>query len=995
MRVLQANMHRSKVADALIDQIAIEKQIDVAIISEQYKRRKNGTYYDDENKTAAIWLPRGSRFVVTQSGAGNGHVYVKSKSYTVMSCYLTPSDSIEEFQTKLDLIEDQAQEIQGPLVIGGDFNSQAIEWGMSATNSRGRRVLDLASRLGLIVANIGSVATFRRPGCIGTIPDITLVSEQFACNLKEWRVIEDFTGSDHQYITYHISPHSSNHQGSRSKSTRKWNEKKLKIETLVTTIDQNPIARDGKQARELVSDTIRCIITGCNAAMPKISTRYPKKAVYWWTEEIGQLRSNCHSKRRLLTRARRRGIIASQAEAEAFKDSRKKLKLAIERSKRQKWEQLRNDLNSDPWGLGYKIVMKKIGGRAPTPEMEPQTMRHIVDTLFPTHELHNHVHTNVLQEEPQQFTQEELQLAARSLKAGKAPGPDGIPAETLKVIALHRPRMLLDMYNACLAESVFPERWKKQMLTLISKGKGNPTEPSAYRPLCMLDSAGKLLEKLIKGRLKTAVESSGGLSDRQHGFRAGRSTIGAIEDVINTVAIAQQGHQYSKRIVLLATLDVRNAFNSLKWADVIDALSTRFRVPEYLLRMIKSYLKDRVLLYNTSSGQASKQITAGAAQGSILGPDIWNITYDEILRIEMPTNSHLVGYADDIAALITARDATEAQQKLNEVMLRTQAWLDKHGLSLATEKTEIIFLTNKHMPLEVDIRACNTSLTTKRAVKYLGLKLDCRLNFWAQIQHAATRASRIVGMLSKLMANVRGPTQSKRKLLMTTTNSVMLYGSEIWADALQKESRRKILLAVQRTSALRVASAYRTVSGPAVMVISGTIPIDLLAIERKRNWEAKRQDPRLISAQDLRRETLQNWQRLWEAETRGRWTARLIPNLGEWYDRKFGEVNYYLTQLLSGHGYFREYLYRMGKTESANCLYDTDIDTAEHTFFECAKWQNEREIVQHQMGRITPDNITELMRASEENWISVSRYVYHVLKHKKRDLDAGHQLQSR
>ena len=46
---------------------------------------------------------------------------------------------------------------------------------------------------------------------------------------------------------------------------------------------------------------------------------------------------------------------------------------------------------------------------------------------------------------------------------------------------------------------------------------------------------------------------------------------------------------------------------------------------------MQSYLSDRVLLYDTTEGRRTKVVTAGAAQGSVLGPDIWNIDYDEIL----------------------------------------------------------------------------------------------------------------------------------------------------------------------------------------------------------------------------------------------------------------------------------------------------------------------------------------------------------------------------
>lgn len=98
-------------------------------------------------------------------------------------------------------------------------------------------------------------------------------------------------------------------------------------------------------------------------------------------------------------------------------------------------------------------------------------------------------------------------------------------AEVLKIALQSNPDLLLTTYNACLLTGVFSKRWKVARLVLISKGKGDPTEPSSYRPLCMLDAAGKVLEKLLKPRLLSAIEDAGGLSPKQYGFRSRRSEL--------------------------------------------------------------------------------------------------------------------------------------------------------------------------------------------------------------------------------------------------------------------------------------------------------------------------------------------------------------------------------------------------------------------------------------------------------------------------------------
>ncbi|KAM8702201.1 hypothetical protein ACLKA7_001893 [Drosophila subpalustris] len=127
--------------------------------------------------------------------------------------------------------------------------------------------------------------------------------------------------------------------------------------------------------------------------------------------------------------------------------------------------------------------------------------------------------------------------------------------------------------------------------------------------------------------------------------------------------------------------------------------------------MTRSYLSDRVLSYDASDGSRQLAITSGAAQGSILGPDLWNDTYDTILEMRMPDDNHLVAFADDVVS----RDTTEAHRKLNVVMVQVQAWLRDHGLKLAAEKTELLLLKRSHIPLEVPSAATQKARKDRRS----------------------------------------------------------------------------------------------------------------------------------------------------------------------------------------------------------------------------------------------------------------------------------------
>ena len=75
---------------------------------------------------------------------------------TYFSCYFTPNESRGAFRTKLGALEDEIRDCTGYVVVGGDLNAKAAEWGED-TDTRSKAVVEMAVRLGLIVPNRGNV----------------------------------------------------------------------------------------------------------------------------------------------------------------------------------------------------------------------------------------------------------------------------------------------------------------------------------------------------------------------------------------------------------------------------------------------------------------------------------------------------------------------------------------------------------------------------------------------------------------------------------------------------------------------------------------------------------------------------------------------------------------------------------------------------------------------------------------------------------------------
>jgi len=170
-----------------------------------------------------------------------------------------------------------------------------------------------------------------------------------------------------------------------------------------------------------------------------------------------------------------------------YREARNSLRSAIRDSKRSSWRKLCQQVESDPWGLPYKLVTKKLIGRSPIQDPSPDRLQHVVETLFPTQ---TSIHWLFLGQPCffPEITDLELKTSCRQIPLGKAPGLDGVPDLIIKHVAVQRPELFRDVYNTCLRDGVFPAIWKRAKLVLLRKGNKPPDQPSSYIPIYLLDT---------------------------------------------------------------------------------------------------------------------------------------------------------------------------------------------------------------------------------------------------------------------------------------------------------------------------------------------------------------------------------------------------------------------------------------------------------------------------------------------------------------------------
>lgn len=218
-----------------------------------------------------------------------------------------------------------------------------------------------------------------------------------------------------------------------------------------------------------------------------------------------------------------------------YRRARKILRNAIKVSKTRSWEELCKEINDDPWGLPYRIVTKKTGYRKQIPGItHPNWALTIIKTLFPSVKEVPRLPLSSLEGEMEPVTREEIIETCKNLKRNKAPGPGGVPNEIIKITGECWPELFCHIYNKCIQTGTYPIQRKQQKLLLLQKGYKPLENPSSYRPLCLLDTAGKFLERLLVNRLKKSLSQLGGFSPLQFGFINGRSTTDGISEVVMT-----------------------------------------------------------------------------------------------------------------------------------------------------------------------------------------------------------------------------------------------------------------------------------------------------------------------------------------------------------------------------------------------------------------------------------------------------------------------------
>lgn len=172
-------------------------------------------------------------------------------------------------------------------------------------------------------------------------------------------------------------------------------------------------------------------------------------------------------------------------------------------------------------------------------------------------------------------------------------------------------------------------------------------------------------------------------------------------------------------------------------------------------------------------------VFAGVPQGLILGPTLWNITYNGVLDLDWPVGVKAVGFADDLALVARADTSAELKRRMERSLALVDHWVQQRGLELAPQKTEAVMIRGNRKKNEETFRIRDTVIRPQKAIKYLGVWVDDQGTFSRHVRESVKKANERTATLGRLMPRIGGPSFYKRIIMVEVVHSTILYAAPI------------------------------------------------------------------------------------------------------------------------------------------------------------------------------------------------------------------------
>src|SRR5579863_313603 len=448
-----------------------------------------------------------------------------------------------------------------------------------------------------------------------------------------------------------------------------------------------PTPHDAASLSHAASSLLLAISDASDRTLQPLSPKTDGKGFPWWNTSCmtaAALTRDSHG------RARR---LASRA-----------LRTAIQVAKHEWYEKILTDPTTDLWSVAtwrkgrhnnnIPPISLPSGPTADTSLMATAfSDRFFTNTPVPPSDTRTYSFPPFPTRSPHPVTEEEVRVAISSSSPKSAPGISGITYSLVRWAFETHPDPFTNIFTACLTLGHHP--WGEAKVVVIPKpGRADYSLTKSYRPISLLECVSKVFEKVIARRLSNDVDVYSLIPPSQFGSRRYHSA----PDAATLLRLKADTCIRAKRIGVALLFDISRFFDQLS-PPVTSLTLQRLGVDPNTCHWIRSFMTDRsITMEFNDSSHPGVTPSQGTPQGSPLSP-ILSALYTSPLLHEalLWDDGDLTLYVDDGIIFTSGPTFISASQKAITYFQKVRRWLTDFGLSLDTDKTEVMFFHPKRL----------------------------------------------------------------------------------------------------------------------------------------------------------------------------------------------------------------------------------------------------------------------------------------------------------